>query len=342
MLYPQPSPLGLGANSARKGKMILIYKTTFLCEEWFCFLTTKELTMLILPQGLPAARALEGEGIVVIGSETATHQDIRPLKIVLLNLMPNKQATETQILRLLSHSVLQVEVTFLTTASYASQNTPSEYLQEFYKNFYDIREEYYDGLIITGAPLEKKRFEEVSYWKELQDIMEWSQNHVCSTMHICWAAIAGLYHHYGIQKHLLTEKLSGVYSHAVECSHPLTRGFDDTFLVPHSRFAGIPAVTLAAEKNLQILVSSEQAGVHLVANEDSSQVFILGHVEYEATTLQEEFLRDQQLGLYPQLPENYFPDNDPRFSPRCVWRGHGELLYRNWLYELYLKIQADS
>lgn len=329
-------------RTARKGKMSRTTRLPFSSEGSFCFLTTRELIMLILPQGLPVARVLEGEGIVVIGSETAQRQDIRPLKILLLNLMPNKQSTEKQILRLLSHSVLQVEPTLLTTASYASQNTPSKYLQEFYKSIQNIREEYFDGLIITGAPLEKKNFEEVGYWEELQDIMEWSQSHVHSTMHICWAAIAGLYHHYGIQKCLLPEKLSGVYHHVVERSHPLTRGFDDAFLVPHSRFAGVSAAALAAEKNLQILVNSEQAGVHLVADEDSRQVFIFGHVEYEATTLQEEFLRDQRLGLYPQLPENYFPDNNHRLSPPCLWRGHGELFYRNWLYELYLKIQADS
>lgn len=286
---------------------------------------------------LPAKRILEDENIFIMDEGRAMSQDIRPLKIAILNLMPLKQETEVQLLRSLSNTPLQVDITFLTTASYVGSNTAPSHLDKFYLTFDDIKQEKFDGLIITGAPVETMEFEEVAYWDELVQIMDWSKTNVTSTLHICWGAQAGLYHHYGIQKSGLDKKLFGVYRHNVRYrKYPLVRGFDDEFFAPHSRHTTMSKEEIEANENLTILADSEEAGVFLVISNDDGQVFIMGHPEYDRMTLDYEYKRDLGKGLPIELPVNYYPEDDAERKPVLSWRGHSNALYMNWLnYYVY-------
>lgn len=292
---------------------------------------------------MPAVKVLENENIFVMTETRAISQDIRPLKILILNLMPTKIDTETQLSRLLGNTPLQVEIELMHTSTHKSKNTSEEHLLSFYKEFSDIRENYYDGMIITGAPVEKMEFEEVEYWEELVEIMEWSKTHVHSTLHICWGAQAGLYYHYGIKKHLMEEKLSGVYPHTVEYKRSiLFRGFDDVFYVPHSRYTTVLREDIEKVENLRILSSSEQAGIYAVITPRGKQVFLTGHSEYDADTLEREYLRDKNLGICPKVPENYYPSDDDTKPPMITWRGHATLLFTNWLnYFVYQTTPYD-
>ena len=293
--------------------------------------------------GLPAIRVLESENIFVMTEHRAVHQDIRPLKIVLLNLMPTKIETETQLLRLLSNSALQVEVDLLQTATHQSKTTPAEHLLEFYHTFDEIRGNRYDGMIVTGAPVETMPFEEVDYWPELCRIMEWSKENVCSTLHICWGAQAGLYYHYGISKHALPEKMFGVFRHRpLVPNHPLTRGFDDVFYAPHSRHTGVSRADIESCPALELLAVSEAAGVYLVASRDCRQVFVTGHSEYDRETLAREYNRDVSRGLPIRVPANYYPGDDASAEPFMQWRSHADLLFNNWLnYYVYQQTPYD-
>ena len=285
-----------------------------------------------IPNELPAYRTLTEENIFVMDENRATRQDIRPLRIAILNLMPTKIDTETQLLRLLGNTALQVEVELLHTESHRSKNTSQEHLLAFYKTFRDVKDERYDGMIITGAPVEKLAFEEVEYWDELCEIMDWSRTHVHSTFHICWGAQAGLYHHFGIPKKPLPQKLFGVFPHTVERkSSILFRGFDDVFYVPHSRHTTVLREDVEAVPALKILASSPDAGIYAVMTENGKQIFITGHAEYDACTLQREYLRDKNAGLPIDLPKNYFPQDDDSLPPRVTWRSHANLLFSNWL-----------
>ena len=292
---------------------------------------------------LPAIKVLEVENIFVMTHERARMQDIRPLKIVILNLMPIKPVTETQLLRVLSNTPLQVDVELMQMASHVSKNTSASHLNTFYKTFKDLKNEKFDGMIITGAPVENMPFEEVDYWPELCEIMEWSQKSVYSTLHICWGAQAGLYYHYGIPKYQLPQKLSGVYLHRVlDPHHPLVRGFDDSFYVPHSRNTDIRREDIEQHHELIILSTSSTAGVHLVAKKDGRQFFVTGHGEYDRDTLANEYFRDERKGLKPRVPENYFPNDDPTLQPRFTWRSHAHLLFANWLnYYVYQSTPYD-
>lgn len=289
-----------------------------------------------LADSLPARKILENENIFVIPESRAFSQDIRPLQILLLNIMPTKIATETQIMRCLSNSPLQIEFQLLQTSTYTSKNTPEEHLNSFYTTFDKIRDERYDGMIITGAPVEHLAFEEVDYWDELCEIMQWSRSHVFSTLHICWGAQAALYYHYGIQKHKLNQKLFGIFQHEViDPKCPLLRGFDDHFWAPHSRHT---EVRLKDVKNagLQILSTSEQAGLYICCSGNGRQIFVTGHSEYDRDTLKSEYERDLAKGLPIEMPVNYFPFNDPSQTPIVNWRSHANLLYTNWLnYYVY-------
>ncbi len=294
--------------------------------------------MLIVPTGLPAQSILRKEGVHIISRDQAIHQDIRPLRIVIFNLMPDKRSTEVQILRLLSRTPIQVEVSLLHTESYQSKHTSPEYLSEFYVNFRAIEKEFFDALIITGAPLETKPFPEVEYWDELKVIMDWSRSHVYSVFHICWGALAGLYHHYRIRKCGLEYKLSGVYVHQKTIDgydSLLTQDFDDIFSVPHSRFAGVNERDLTNQSEVVVLAQSKQAGTYLLANKNLRHVFVTGHPEYDRTTLGNEYDRDIALGLKPAIPLNYFPDNDVGQIPISNWQSHGQLLYSNWINSIY-------
>ena len=290
-----------------------------------------------IPDNLPARTVLESENIFIMDSKRADHQDIRPLKILIFNLMPLKIKTETHLLRSLSNTPLQVEVEFLMTDTYMSKNTPREHLVSFYKTFDEIKEFNYDGLIITGAPVELMDFEEVAYWDELVEIMEWSKEHVTNTFHICWAAQAGLYYHYGIKKYELDKKLSGIYKHRVmKTDEPLVRGFDDTFMAPHSRYTEVRKEDIKSNDELCMLAESEEAGAYLIISKDKKQIFVTGHSEYDRYTLKEEFERDMKKGLKTEIPVNYFPENDPSSEPLATWRSHAHLLYSNWLnYYVY-------
>ena len=296
-----------------------------------------------IPNELPAVRVLEDENIFVMTERRAMTQDLRPLKILLLNLMPNKIDTETQFSRLLGNTPLQVELELIHTRSHKSKNTSAEHLLSFYKCFDEIKHIKYDGMVITGAPVEKMPFEEVEYWEELCDIMEWSKTHVHSTFHICWGAQAGLYYHFGIDKHMLPEKLSGVYKHRVDKKRAiLFRGFDDEFLVPHSRYTGISREEVEADPRLKLIASSEKAGVYAIATENGKQVFITGHPEYDELTLKKEYDRDVLAGISPNVPENYFEDDDPSKPVIVRWRAHANLLYSNWLnYFVYQTTPYD-
>ncbi len=292
---------------------------------------------------LPAFKTLESENIFVMTNERAVSQDIRPLKIIILNLMPNKIETETQLLRLLGNTPLQVDIELLQTATHISKNTPADHLTTFYKTFDQIRDQHYDGMIITGAPVEQMEFEQVDYWNEICEIMEWSKNNVYSTFHICWGAQAGLYYHYGISKYPLDEKLSGIYVHRVmDVFHPLMRGFDDKILIPHSRYTGTHRSDIRQHEELEILASSNIAGVAIVANKNGRQFFITGHAEYDRNTLANEYFRDTNKGIKPNLPYNYFPGNDPRALPNLTWRSYSTILYSNWLnYYVYQQTPYD-
>ena len=296
-----------------------------------------------IPDSLPASRILEQENIFVMTEHRALHQDIRPLRIVILNLMPKKIETETQILRLLGNSPLQVDIELLQTSSHVSKNTPSEHLLAFYKKFDDIKDQKFDGMIITGAPVEQMAFEEVEYWEELCQIMEWSKTHVYSTLHICWGAQAGLYYHYGIHKYSLNEKLFGVFEHRLLLeNHPITRGFDERFWVPHSRHTTVHMRDIRKFPELEVLAASDKAGVYLVGRTDGRQFFVSGNSEYDRDTLSNEYFRDLNKGLPIAMPENYFPGNDPQRKPVFTWRGHANLLYSNWLnYYVYQATPYD-
>ena len=296
-----------------------------------------------IPNDLPAVKTLLNENIFVMSEQRAVTQDIRPLKILLLNLMPNKIATETQLSRLLGNTPLQVELELIHTSTYHSKNTSSEHLLAFYKTFEDVKDKTFDGMIITGAPVEKMEFEEVEYWEELCEIMEWTKTHVHSTFHICWGAQAGLYYHYGIKKYPLDAKLFGVFEHTADYKNSmLLRGFDDKFFVPHSRHTTIKREDIEKVKELKIVSSSEKAGIYAVLTENGKQVFITGHSEYDANTLNDEYVRDLQRGDKIDVPENYYPNDNPKESPQVKWRSHAHLLYSNWLnYFVYQTTPYD-
>ena len=296
-----------------------------------------------IPDRLPATDILEGENIFVMTEYRAIHQDIRPLRLLLLNLMPTKIVTETQILRKLSNTPLQIEVELLQTASHEAKNVAQQHLETFYTTFPEIENEHFDGLIITGAPVELLDFEDVDYWDELARIMEWSKTNVHSTLHICWGAQAGIYYHYGIEKHELPKKLSGVFSHrVVKSSSPLVRGFDDTFDAPHSRYTEVRAEDIEAHPDLELIAVSDEAGVYIAKSTDSRHFFVFGHPEYDRGTLAAEYERDLAKGLEIDLPAHYFPNDDPTQEPRSSWRAHSQLLYTNWLnYYVYQTTPYD-
>lgn len=296
-----------------------------------------------IPNELPAVRVLEEENIFVMTETRAITQDIRPLRILLLNLMPTKIDTETQLSRLLSNTPLQVELYLMHMATHRSRNVSEEHLTSFYRTFADYREEYFDGMIITGAPVEKLPFEEVDYWPELCEIMEWTKTHVHSTFHICWGAQAGLYYHYGVPKYPLSEKMFGIFPHKADYARSiLFRGFDDVFYVPHSRHTTVLREDIAAVAELKILASSEEAGVYAVSSKNGRQIFITGHSEYDPRTLEKEYLRDKNAGLPISVPKNYYPNDDDTQPPLVSWRAHANLLYSNWLnYFVYQTTPYD-
>ena len=292
---------------------------------------------------LPAIKILESENIFVMQEDRATTQDIRPLKIVIVNLMPTKVETETQLMRLLGNSPLQVEVELMQMQSHKSKNTSEEHLTKFYKTFDEVRHEKFDGMIITGAPVEQMPFEEVDYWDELCEVFEWAKKNVYSTMFICWGAQAGLYYRYGIEKYELPKKLFGIYNHMIlNPKHPLMRGFDDFFLVPHSRYTGIRPGDVEAVPELEILATSRKAGAAIICSKNGREFYLLGHCEYDYDTLAREYYRDVEKGLNIRMPYNYFPENNVNRKPIMTWRSHGSLLYANWLnYYLYQQTPYD-
>ncbi len=296
-----------------------------------------------IPDNLPAGEILNSENIFVMFEDRAYHQDIRPLKIAILNIMPTKITTETQLLRLLGNTPLQIEPVLLYPASYMPKNTPEEHLAAFYKTFDEVCEEHFDGLIITGAPVEQMPFEEVEYWEELTKIMDWSSTNVYSTLHICWGAQAGLYYHYGIEKFDIPKKMFGIFPHTKNKEYvKLLRGFDDVFYVPHSRHTEVRREDIEKIEELEILSESEESGVYLVASKDGRHIFATGHSEYDALTLKAEYQRDVDKGLDIEVPKNYFPDDDPKREPIVKWRGHGNLLFLNWLnYYVYQETPYD-
>lgn len=296
-----------------------------------------------IPNDLPAAGTLQQENIFVMPENRALTQDIRPLEIVLLNLMPTKITTETQLSRLLGNTPLQVHLELMHTTTHESKNVSQEHLLTFYKSFDELKDRKFDGMVITGAPVEQMEFEDVDYWPELCRIMEWSKTNVHSTFHICWGAQAGLYYHYGIKKHPLPEKLFGVYEHKADYKRSiLLRGFDDTFWVPHSRHTSINREDVEAIPGLRVVASSEKAGVYAVMSKQGRQIFVTGHSEYDPETLRNEYLRDKNLGLDIHVPENYFPGNDDTREPYVRWRGHANLLFSNWLnYFVYQTTPYD-
>ena len=281
---------------------------------------------------LPAKEILENENIFVMDENRAMHQDIRPLKVCILNLMPVKQDTELQLLRALSNTPLHVEVTFMKMNSHISLNTPIQHLNRFYNTFDELKERKFDGMIITGAPVEQIPFEEVDYWAELCEIMDWTKTHVTSTFHICWGAQAGLYYHYGLKKVLLPRKLFGVYHHKVmNRKNPLVRGFDDYFLIPHSRHTAVLSEDIHQCKALTVLAESDEAGVLLCMSEGGKEIYVMGHPEYDRYTLHKEYMRDREKGLPIEVPKNYYPDDDDTQNPSLEWRAHCNILYSNWL-----------
>lgn len=285
-----------------------------------------------MPYDLPARAILESEQIFVMSEERAGHQDIRPMRIAIVNLMPVKIAAETQLLRLLSNTPLQIEITLLHMASHVSRTTSAEHLDAFYTTFDQVRDQHFDGVIITGAPVERLDFEEVDYWPELTRLLDWTRTNVQSTLHVCWGAQAALYHHYGVQKYEMDQKLSGVYTHRLTGAiSPITTGFDDQFVAPHSRYTDMHAADIEASGDVDVLAVSDEAGVLLAATADGRQIFVPGHLEYDADTLAREYRRDRKKGLPVPVPAHYFPDDDPEQVPLNLWRGHGHLLFSNWL-----------
>lgn len=281
---------------------------------------------------LPAYKTLENENIFVIAKDRAEHQDIRPLRVIILNIMPKKIETECQLMRLLSNTPLQVDIDLLYMSSHVSKNTSMNHLSYFYKTFDEVKNNRYDGMIITGAPVEQLDYEEVDYWNEICEIMKWSTTNVFSTLHICWGAQAGLYYHFGIPKYLLPEKMFGIFPHKVEVSNSkLLRGFDDRFLVPHSRHTEVRREDIEKVSQLEILTSSDISGVHIVANKNGRQYFITGHSEYDRETIAHEYFRDLEKGLDIKMPYNYFPDDDPTKTPEFSWRCTANLMFSNWL-----------
>lgn len=297
-----------------------------------------------IPDGLPAYKRLHDENIFCMSETRAEHQDIRPLTILFLNLMPKKIETEIHILRMLSNSPLQIHVEFLRINDRPSKNTPIDHLERFYKSFGDIRERKFDGMIITGAPLGQVDFEDVIFWDEIKQIMDWTLTHVTSTMFLCWAVQAAMYHLYGIEKRLLPKKISGVYPHhLVKPLSPIVRGFDEVFDAPHSRYAEVPAEKIAKVDSLEIIASSDIAGPYIVARSDGRQLFVTGHSEYEPLCLKDEYERDLAAGIDPAVPEHYFPNNDPAKAPIVTWKSHGNLLFSNWLnYYVYQLTPYDA
>lgn len=298
---------------------------------------------ITVPEGLPAIKTLEQENIFVMTEHRARRQDIRPLKILILNLMPTKVETETQLLRLLGNTPLQIEAELLQVVTHHTKNTPEEYFLQFYKRFDEVKDKRYDGMIITGAPVEQMKFEEVDYWPELCKIMEWSRRNVYSTLHICWGAQAGLAYHFGVRKYKLPKKMFGIFKHtSLIHSHPLTRGFDDYFWAPHSRYTTIKQVDVEKVPELEILAISDIAGVYLVANKNGRQFFVTGHSEYDQGTLAKEYFRDLNKGIEITIPQDYFPADNPASRPVMSWRSHAHLLFANWLnYYVYQRTPYD-
>ena len=296
-----------------------------------------------IPNNLPAYTVLNNENIFVKTDADAMHQDIRPLRIAIVNLMPKKIETETQLLRLLSNTPIQVDIELIQMASHVTKNTSAEHLTKFYKTFADVKEELFDGLIITGAPVEQIPFEDVDYWSELCQIMEWSRRHVYSVLHICWGAQAGLYYHYGIPKYDLPQKMFGIFPHKAEvANHPLLRGFDEVFSVPHSRHTEIRRMDVEKVRDLKILAFSNESGVNIIADKEERRFFLLGHFEYDRFTLANEYFRDRDKGLDIQVPKHYFPYDDPSQPPHFNWRAHANLLFSNWInYCVYQKTPYD-
>lgn len=294
---------------------------------------------------LPAIEVLNNENIFVMTETRAITQDIRPLEILILNLMPTKIATETQLLRLLGNTPLQINAQFLRTATHVSKNVSKSHLETFYKSFDEIKDKKFDGLIITGAPVEMMDFEEVDYWDELCKIMEWSKTNVTSTFHICWGAQAGLYYHYGIKKYKLDKKISGIYKHTVNNESKrimLVRGFDEEFYAPHSRNTTVLKEDIEKVSNLEIVSTSDDVGIYIVCSKDKRQFFVTGHSEYDFDTLKNEYIRDVKAGINPYLPENYFPDDNPENTPKNIWKAHAHLLFSNWLnYYVYQTTPYD-
>lgn len=290
-----------------------------------------------IQNNLPAKRVLEDENIFIMDENRAMHQDIRPLQIAILNLMPNKEDTEVQLLRSLSNTPLQVDITFLTTGTYVGKNTPTSHLEQFYLTCKDVYNRKFDGLIITGAPVELMEFEEVTYWEELKDIMEWSKTHVTSTLHLCWGAQAGLYYHYGIQKRKLDKKMFGIFEHKVlKRKIPYVRGFDDIFYAPHSRHTTVLKEDILENDELTILAESDEAGVLIVMAQDGKQFFVMGHPEYDRVSLDQEYKRDISRGIDIELPINYYPSDVADNRPNLTWRAHANIMYTNWLnYYVY-------
>lgn len=297
-----------------------------------------------IQNNLPATGILEQENIFVMPEDRAFRQDIRPLRILILNLMPNKIVTETQLLRVLSNSPLQVDIDLLYTASYVPKNTTNDHLTKFYETFSDIRERFYDGMIITGAPVENMEFEDVAYWPELTEIMEWSSSHVYSTLHICWGAQAGLYYHYGIPKYNLSKKSFGIFAHSMIYTKPvkLFRGFDDVFMIPHSRYTEVRSADILACPKLRLLSESKESGVYAVSDLTGRRIFLIGHAEYDRYSLRDEYVRDCDKGIEIDIPKNYFPDDDPSKEPILSWRSSATLLFTNWLnYYVYQETPFD-
>ncbi len=296
-----------------------------------------------VPVSLPAVEALRSENIFVIDEQRASSQDIRPLRIAILNLMPLKIMTETDLLRLISNTPLQIELDFIDTDSHVSKNTPREHIETFYKKFDDIKHNNYDGLIITGAPVEKVAFEDVDYWQELTEIFDWAKKHVTSTLYICWAALAGLYHHYGVPKYVLDRKISGVFKHRIDDElNPIFRGFDDVFYVPHSRYSEVRREDIEKVSELKIIAESDESGIYMVMARGGREFFITGHSEYSPGTLDFEYHRDLEKGINPAIPANYYLNDDPTQQPIVRWRSHANLLFSNWLnYFVYQETPYD-
>ncbi len=296
-----------------------------------------------IPSSLPAVEILKAENIFVMDDLRASAQDIRPLKLLILNLMPLKIVTETDLLRLISNTPLQIELDFMSVSGHISRNTPLEHIDTFYKDFDEIRSQNYDGMIITGAPVEKMKFEDVDYWPELCHIFEWAKTNVFSTLYLCWGAQAGIYYHYGVEKHLLPEKMTGVFEHHIlKPSSPLVRGFDDVVYAPHSRYTEVRAQDIASKQDLELIAVSDEAGVFIAKSTNSRHFFVFGHPEYDTNTLANEYQRDVKKGINPALPKHYFPNDDPTQQPISNWRAAAQLLYTNWLnYYVYQATPYD-